>query len=734
MRALGIADRSSSGANLDDAVALGDNIRKCGISEKDILKLTELVSALRPNLLLPNESHALISLIEFAKDGINQQELLQIQSVIDTLHDFNGATVNISNPKTTTADKNSYIRYRVSDILYESFVPFKGRQLFFSPRVFVGLPGSGIEEKDFFLIGLAKSLNLSICSGEVHSKMQVDYLRNMSITPINIPAGHIFEVRADGEGDIKKILKTLAETHRIKSVGGGTAKRIAAVDEAKSSLGFVVAKNVATLADPGKKTPESYNTGIVLITDEVKPETYSELAGGSFEITSGFPRVSILYTSPFKDSSMRPISIPLNYTDRLLGGGPGLSINELTIILTCLFTNFDVKTILVNNGRLNAGRILWGLQLAEQLLRKAVSKDKRNAVVALITFLKAVGDLLSVKCAEITGSALVTGDRLTFANAVKHKVKLAAFTHGSSPRVLLWRYPIDISAYRQLISNVSRDRQLKEFLNRITLNPKKASKGGANIESKNIKKIIESIINLFDSYSRNNANYLFKKFDDKDIRVIRHVFPLNTFLDDVDEGKVESKPDIEIYDEKGNYVDNPNIRVLPTQIFRLVSDVVDDINMKIDDETIRERIRLFFEYNGYYRGEPIVEIVEDILVVGAEVPNIDDISEDAIRYIENEIIPQPTESKEMDETPPTTPSRTESPPSTPLTVTADDASMLPFSEERYAMPTPDFTGGDSSSRQNQTRRRRQQKKKLRTRKVSRLGGLEATFEIVPYQP
>jgi hypothetical protein len=41
----------------------------------------------------------------------------------------------------------------------------------------------------------------------------------------------------------------------------------------------------------------------------------------------------------------------------------------------------------------------------------------------------------------------------------------------------------------------------------------------------------------------------------------------------------------------------------------------------------------------------------------------------------------------------------------------------------------------ASSRQKQTRRRQQRRqKKLRTRKVSRLGGLEATFEIVPHRP
>ena len=727
LRLLGIVTRSNPVRALDDAELI-KNINKCGIPPADRALLKTRVERIRVVIKSP-VGKDITPLTEFAGMKMTETELLKVQSVIDTSHDITGIKVNISKPSKNPDDKISYSTYKPSDILHKSSVPFKNGRLFFSPKVTACLPGAPIEDKDFFLIGLAKHLNFGVCSGEIHSKMQVKALQLFNKTPKQtpnqilkaFPGGHIFEFRSDTIKDFTKLLKILSEAHGIPRNGG---RFIAAVDEAKSSLDFSVAKNSATLADPGKKSPEGYGTTVAEGFDETGIGECDELAGGKFRIVGGYPNVKIEYTSPFT-KTYDPLV--LDYKDPLLGTGPGLSIHELSIILTCLFSGADVETILTNNGRLNAGRIQWGLQLIEKLLINLGNRasDRSDAIIALITFLKAVGDLLSVKFAELTGSALITGDRLTFANAVKHKVKVAAFTHGSSPRVLLWSNPIADGDKKEIISDKSRERQLKGFLQSIYKpskdelpSPYKKVKptdmmGGAILPSKSINDIIDSIINLLILYSNENAGYILDNFDSVNAGVVRYIFPLNTFVIDEDAEDEVSLPSGEIRDEYGNYIDNPNIRVPAIRIFTLVSDVVDRIYNKTDDETIREEIRLFFEYNGYYRGEPIVAIIEDILVNGAEVPSIDGISETAIKYIE-------TENAKWKQVASLNPKAVKT--ATPsLTYTLPTTAV--HSEESMNAPLISAYGGASS------KTTRRQKKKLRTQKRRRV-----TTEIVPYQP
>ena len=233
----------------------------------------------------------------------------------------------------------------------------------------------------------------------------------------------------------------------------------------------------------------------------------------------------------------------------------------------------------------------------------------------------------------------------------------------------------------------------------------------------------QRIIDVMQDYS---VKITTKLLNSESSDILRFFVPKTTFEEEGTESE-DIYAESNTVDEDGFYIDNPTFR-LPFQ--SLFFQIIQKWHPELDEKYID----IFMINNGYLKDEPIVIVVKKILHTEEDVEITDEIVNDAISKVAAVFKPKIAEGD--GEPPSPKRRRTESPPSTPITASAD-ASMLPFSEGYSEMSSPSFTGGDSSSRQKQTRRRRQrQKKKLRTRKlrVSRLGGLEATFEIVPHRP
>jgi hypothetical protein len=214
-----------------------------------------------------------------------------------------------------------------------------------------------------------------------------------------------------------------------------------------------------------------------------------------------------------------------------------------------------------------------------------------------------------------------------------------------------------------------------------------------------------------------------------------------------------------IKNELGEYVDNPHIRMMVLELFETLIEPC--FEFKDDAEEINKFVGYFFEDSGYYIDEPIVNVVKRIMTgedvkkeetIHSEFNGIDIISahDNAFKLIrpplpESSSASEPVAGKKRgrpDVFVPSTPLRAPGDrggPPHPLASMLTPAMPSTFSIEERSPPStirrPDeeeISGGGSASSATRRRQRRRQQKKLLTRKAQKIGGLRATFEIVPH--
>jgi len=227
--------------------------------------------------------------------------------------------------------------------------------------------------------------------------------------------------------------------------------------------------------------------------------------------------------------------------------------------------------------------------------------------------------------------------------------------------------------------------------------------------------------------------------------VVIHIVPLFTIVPD--DKTITDYVNPNILDRSGNsYVNNFEFRMPILEVFDQV------INPCMEGGDINECVDTFMKYAGYFLDEPVVGVLKRVMQ--GEVVSDAEIEDPAFNGIDV-ISSHETMFKFM--RPPVAGKKRGRPddfvPSTPLRAPGDRgeaphplAGMLTpempstFSIEERSPPStirrPDeeeISGGGSASSATRRRQRRRQQKKLRTqKKASRLGGLRATFEIVPH--
>ena len=287
------------------------------------------------------------------------------------------------------------------------------------------------------------------------------------------------------------------------------------------------------------------------------------------------------------------------------------------------------------------------------------------------------------------------------------------------------------------------------------------SGGGGGGEKEDLDWIIDKHVRIVDAMSVYAANNLERLIDSSSSSaletlpdVLFHVMPI-----------VTSSITIGIKDENGNYIDNPYIRMMVVDIFETLLqpclDSREDTNMLVES---------FMWGSGYYLDEPIVDVVKSIMrgenaietILRADFNGIDVISahENAFKFmrpvpavaaaVAAEAVEKAVSSKRAK--PYSTPERLKKPVSAPMTegspepgtetetepemgtgtrtAPASPVAVEPPPMKRFNLGFNFSDALDGGTRRQQRRRRRRQTRK----KAERLGGLQATFEIVPHQP
>jgi hypothetical protein len=275
-------------------------------------------------------------------------------------------------------------------------------------------------------------------------------------------------------------------------------------------------------------------------------------------------------------------------------------------------------------------------------------------------------------------------------------------------------------------------------------NPMGGGGGDKGEEEVSVQRHIQ-IVRVMTAYLLNNLTKLLSENIHETMPdVLIYIVPLFTIVPDGQ--TITDYVNPTILDRSGNYINNLEVRM---PILALFDELIDPCTEGGD---INECVDTFMEYAGYFLDEPVVGVLKRVMqgevVSDGEIDNpafngIDVISRHKTLFT---FMRPPVAGKKRGRP-------DDFVPSTPLPAPGYRhplASMLTpdISEEERppAPPTPStierpryqrgITAGGAVFSITR-RRKRQQEQKLRTRKqqkASRLGGLQATFEIVPHQP
>jgi hypothetical protein len=248
------------------------------------------------------------------------------------------------------------------------------------------------------------------------------------------------------------------------------------------------------------------------------------------------------------------------------------------------------------------------------------------------------------------------------------------------------------------------------------------------------------IVRVMSAYLLNNLTRLLSENIHETMPdVAIHIVPLFTIVPD--DKTITDYVNPNILDRSGNsYVNNFEFRM---PILELFDEVIDPC---MEGGDINECVDTFMKYAGYFLDEPIVDVLKRVMQ--GEVVSDGEIDDPAFNGID--VISRHETMFKFMRPPPLPPQIRRAGPAEFNRVFMqglDLGPMKPTLHPQFSVSDPrksnnaltsvvdmsTITSSAGGSRRRQ--RRRQRQKKLRTqKKASRLGGLRATFEIVPHQP
>ena len=267
----------------------------------------------------------------------------------------------------------------------------------------------------------------------------------------------------------------------------------------------------------------------------------------------------------------------------------------------------------------------------------------------------------------------------------------------------------DIDAANEVIRKKEAEIEEKEA-QIFSLIGKKFMGGGDDGENLPVKRHIQ-IVRVMSAYLLNNLTKLLRENIDETMPdVFIYIVPLFTIVPDGQ--TITDYVNPTILDRSGNYINNFELRM---PILELFDELIDPC---AEGGDVNECVDTFMEYAGYFLDEPVVGVLKRVMQ--GEVVSDAEIDDPAFNGID---VISKHETLFTFMRPPVANKKRGRSVRTPL---------APSMIERQHQP--EISAGGAVFSTTRRRQRRRMQKNLQTRKAERLGGLRATFEIVPHQP